>query len=218
MFRLPTHLESFIPPPRDQVPTSRPWTGTLQLPPTHAFAAQSLFCTVAETEGENSHVELWPSRFDVQIIRQTPLLQEVQAWVRANTPPMCMFMPARVAEGEGHKTNQAGFEAFAAMLAENQLVAIVPWNAPDRLSGGGIIIFPTRASRALLVGAVFLHVPFPDFMAGLVPAPSRPSIAIPRSLIFNSPSQQHAIPNIATSQRHSTSQSPSSSRGGRFSG
>lgn len=47
MFRLPTHLESFIPPPRDQVPTSRPWTGSLRLP-----SSSSVFCTAAETEGE----------------------------------------------------------------------------------------------------------------------------------------------------------------------
>lgn len=71
---------------------------------------------------QSSHVELWPPHFDVQVIRQTPLLQEVQTWVRANAPPMCMFMPGRLIDGEAHKANQASFEALATMLAENNLV------------------------------------------------------------------------------------------------
>lgn len=44
-------------------------------------------------------------------------------------------------------------------------VAIAPWNAHDRLPGAGIIIYPAQNSSALLVGAIFLTSPFPEFVA-----------------------------------------------------
>ncbi|CAL1699808.1 unnamed protein product [Somion occarium] len=217
MFRLPTHLETFIPPPREQVPQTRPWRGTLILPTSGSpsSAPQELRCTAAETEGDNQ-VDVWPTRFVVQTISQRPLLQEMQAWAKTNVPPICMFMPDRLSDQDTHRRNQANFETFATMLAENQFIAIAPWNLPDRLSGGGIIIFSTRASHSLLVGAVFLNSAFPDFLAGLVPPPARPTIGLPRALLYNNPSDRQTLPNIATSQRHS--QSPTSSRASRFSG
>lgn len=59
MIRLPTHLESLVPPPRQQLPQRRPWTGTLFVPgasdsPPQRGAGpvfQELFVTAMETEG-----------------------------------------------------------------------------------------------------------------------------------------------------------------------
>lgn len=54
VFRLPTHLESFVPPPSDQVPPSRSWSGVLTL----TFSSNSLsgyediYVTAAETDGD----------------------------------------------------------------------------------------------------------------------------------------------------------------------
>ncbi|KAI0070321.1 hypothetical protein K474DRAFT_1670198 [Panus rudis PR-1116 ss-1] len=218
MFRLPTHLESFIPPPREQVPHTRPWRGTLVLPAplSSNTSIQELSCTAAETEGDSSQVELWPLRFVVQVINQRPLLHEVQAWVKAHAPPMCMLMPDRLQDPDKQNQNQAAFEALASLLAENNLVAVAPWNLPDRLSGAGILLFPTRASRTLLVAAVFVHSSFPEFLNGLVNHSPRSSTVVPRHIPIPSPSHSQPLPNIATSQRHASSQSPTSSRSSRF--
>jgi hypothetical protein len=53
-YRLPTNLESLIPPPAEQVQQRRPWQGVLTL--TFMNAAQGTFqdvyVTAAETDGE----------------------------------------------------------------------------------------------------------------------------------------------------------------------
>lgn len=52
MFRLPTHLESFIPPPNTQVHhDNKPWRGVLYLPSIQN-AMQEVYCTAAETDGD----------------------------------------------------------------------------------------------------------------------------------------------------------------------
>lgn len=52
--RLPTHLNSIIPPPAEQVQQRRPWQGTLTLTfmNTTQGACQDVFATAAETDGE----------------------------------------------------------------------------------------------------------------------------------------------------------------------
>jgi hypothetical protein len=53
-YRLPTQLQSLIPPPAEQVQQRRPWQGTLTL--TFMNTAQGVFqevyVTAAETDGE----------------------------------------------------------------------------------------------------------------------------------------------------------------------
>jgi hypothetical protein len=53
-FRLPTYLDSFIPPPTEQVQQRRPWQGTLTLTfmNTTQGTYQDVFVTAAETDGE----------------------------------------------------------------------------------------------------------------------------------------------------------------------
>lgn len=55
VFRQPTHLEAFIPPPAEQVPQSRSWSGSLTL--THLTSSrgnsfEDVFVTAAETDGD----------------------------------------------------------------------------------------------------------------------------------------------------------------------
>jgi len=53
-YRLPTHLESLIPPPAEQVQERRPWQGILTLTFMNAAqgASQDVYVTAAETDGE----------------------------------------------------------------------------------------------------------------------------------------------------------------------
>lgn len=63
------------------------------------------------------------------------------------------------------------------VLDYNGQIAIVRWNIPDRLSGAGIVLFPTMTSTASLAGAVFVNTNFPDFIMSIpttqTPSPSR---------------------------------------------
>ncbi|TCD65384.1 hypothetical protein EIP91_002748 [Steccherinum ochraceum] len=203
MFRLPTHLESFVPPPTEQVPQTRPWRGSFMLsspssPPVSSHTM--IYCSAAETEGDNE-VEKWPTQFLVQILTHRPLLQELQQWVKhSDAVPMCMFMPDRLPNIGAHRENLAAFQSLAKTLHDNQFIAIAPWNAPDRLSGGGLILYPTVTSQALLVGAVFLQTQFPDFL-GINSRSHVMVMPVPRGLSY-SPSGSAATPNIAASQRH----------------
>ncbi|KAH8096892.1 hypothetical protein BXZ70DRAFT_895665 [Cristinia sonorae] len=200
MFRLPTHLETFVPPPTEQVPQTRPWRGTLVLSNPSSPPASShtvIYCAAAETEGDNQ-VQTWPPQFVIQILNHRPMLPQFQAWVKANAVPMCMFMPDRLADRDAHKRNIASFELLAKTLHDNQFVAVAPWNSSDRTSGGGLILYPTVTSTALLVGAIFLQNGFPDFLGV---NPRSHVLPVPRAQSY-SPSGSSATPNIATSQRH----------------
>ena len=44
-------------------------------------------------------------------------------------------------------------------------VAIALWSAQDRRPAGSIILYPAQNSTALLVGAIFLSTPLPEFVA-----------------------------------------------------
>jgi hypothetical protein len=55
VFRLPTHLDSFVPPPPELVPQSGPWRGTLVVSGLRASdkaATQDLSVTAVETDGD----------------------------------------------------------------------------------------------------------------------------------------------------------------------
>jgi len=72
-------------------------------------------------------------------------------------------MPNRLRDPNATTVNQANFRSFSRILFENQMVALAPWYG--RIPGAGIIIYPTQNSTALLVGAIFLSSPFPEFVA-----------------------------------------------------
>ena len=51
-YRLPTNLESLIPPPAEQVQQRRPWQGVLTLTFMNAAQGADVYVTAAETDGE----------------------------------------------------------------------------------------------------------------------------------------------------------------------
>ncbi|KAI0367730.1 hypothetical protein BV20DRAFT_1024116 [Pilatotrama ljubarskyi] len=173
MFRLPTHLESLVPPPTEQVPQSQPWRGTFVLPassPHPSARPREIWVTAAETENDNSQQETWPKSFQLQVIRRNGILRDVHAWLAQLEPgrlSRCMIMPDRLQDANASRQNQATFETFARHLLDEGIVAIAPWSVTDPSPRGGLLIYPTTTTRALLVGIVFLEMNFPDFIFGL---------------------------------------------------
>ncbi|KAI0349858.1 hypothetical protein OH77DRAFT_1490070 [Trametes cingulata] len=172
MFRLPTHLESLVPPPREQVPQSQPWRGAFILPASspHPSARQrEIWVTAAETENDNSEQEKWPKHFQLQIVRRSGILRDVHAWLAQLEPgrlSRCMVMPDRLPDARASGENQATFETFARQLLEEGIVAIAPWSPTEPSLRGGLLVYPTTTTRALLVGIVFLDMSFPEFIIG----------------------------------------------------
>ncbi|OCH87611.1 hypothetical protein OBBRIDRAFT_735843 [Obba rivulosa] len=204
MFRLPTHLESLIPPPSEQVPQPRPWRGIFVIPGAHqGTPAQELYVTAAETEGD-SKAEDWPSRFHVHVMEQRGSLQQIYDWAKRNSPPVCIFMPDRLPQQTNSQTNHAQFEAFAQYLLQNQFIAVASWGGTTP-RGAGIILYPTTTARAFLVGAIFLETRFPDFVTPLSPGPSRPMASARQLAPLGHNPDETAPPNIASSLRYTQS-------------
>lgn len=113
-------------------------------------------------------MNLWPPCLYVYLSQRRAVLTDVSAWVRRHRPPVCAFMPDRLPDPTTHTANQASFASFSRLLLENQLVckghslyptasdwrshirlvhwvAFAPWNAPDRLPGAGVMIYPTSS-------------------------------------------------------------------------
>ncbi|EJC98209.1 uncharacterized protein FOMMEDRAFT_143305 [Fomitiporia mediterranea MF3/22] len=205
VFRLPTPFDAIVPSPPSstrRVRHTRPWRGVFILHGINLFQSpdgqQRLLVASAETEGDkSSRTDLWPKQFEVHIAQPACRIADVQAWVTRNDIPLCMFMPDRHASdgtsaGMSVTTNEAHFRALSRVLVENQLLCIAPWPAPgfpETRTGAGILIFPSAASMGLLIGAVFLNTPFPDFMGlfsgGAGGGPS--ANAVPSGLPFAAP-------------------------------
>lgn len=162
-YRLPTNLESLIPPPAEQVQQRRPWQGVLTLTFMNAGqgALQEVYVTAAETDGE-SRMDLWPRRFYVYLGAGRTPHNEVKGWVKRYAPPICALMPDKLPDPAANALNQANFANLSRMLLDNQILALSPWGL-DNLPGAGMMIYPTSSSSSLLVGAVFLSGPFPEF-------------------------------------------------------
>ncbi|KAH0578303.1 hypothetical protein H2248_003930 [Termitomyces sp. 'cryptogamus'] len=208
VFRLPTHLDSFVPPPSQQVPEQRPWRGVITVSgmrTSNRGISQTIRATAVETDGDN-RTDLWPSQFFTQII-QHPILKDVQAWVKHHTPPLCTFIPDRHRDPNINVANQTAFRSLSRILFESQTVAVASWGSDDIL-GAGIIIFPAQNSSSLLVGVLFLTEAFPEFITGTTSPPIHLSPALLQTA-YQSPFQQPMTTYVASSrQRHSTSSQP----------
>ncbi|KAI0319853.1 hypothetical protein OF83DRAFT_719984 [Amylostereum chailletii] len=202
-FRLPSHLDSFIPPPTEQVPPMRPWSGTLSLTfvTNSQGAPQDIQVTTADADGENRN-DLWPNRLFVYISQHRVTRADVSAWVKSHNPPVCAFMPDKHPVSSNTASNQANFASLSRFLLENHMVAYAPWNIPDRLPGAGIMLYPSPSSHALLIGAIFLSSPFPEFIAYSQPATSRvsPLNTVPAPMPFFQ--QPHAYGQPGPSSQH----------------
>ncbi|KAJ3508284.1 hypothetical protein NLJ89_g5840 [Agrocybe chaxingu] len=152
VFRLPSHLETLVPPPFDQ---------RVQLPP------GAISVTAVETDGEN-RAQQWPDTFNVRVLHEQPVLREFEMWLRTYMPPLplCTFMPKRLRDSDQHTLNKSNFHSLSTHLYSSQTVAVASW-APNTFPGGGIVIYPAHNSSAVLVGALFFDMPFPDFIAGI---------------------------------------------------
>jgi hypothetical protein len=161
--RLLTHLDSIIPPPAEQVQQRRPWQGTLALTFINATQGiyQDVFVTAAETDGE-SRMDLWPRRLLVYLNARRVAHNDIKAWTKRFATPVCALMPDKLSDPAANALNQANFATLSRMLLENQMVALAPWGQ-ESPSGAGMMIYPTSSSVSLLVGAVFLIDPFPEF-------------------------------------------------------
>lgn len=78
----------------------------------------------------SSQVEHWPANFNVQILSQRPLIQEVHDWIEANTPPMCVFMADRLPDSAAHTANATQFGAITSALLQNQFVSLLATSFP----------------------------------------------------------------------------------------
>ncbi|KAI5118494.1 hypothetical protein M0805_003525 [Coniferiporia weirii] len=173
VFRLPTPFDSLVP-ASDRNLQSRPWRGVFNLHGLNIFRGtngqQKLFIASAETEGDNQ-TDLWPKQFNVQLTQQSCRLSDIQAWVRRHDVPLCMLMPDRHATGPDARGNETHFRSLSRVMIENQMVCIAPWSDPDALAGSGVLIFPNPSSTGLLIGAIFLHNAFPEFLLSDSPRP-----------------------------------------------
>ncbi|KAI0630948.1 hypothetical protein C8Q77DRAFT_1062553 [Trametes polyzona] len=204
MFRLPTHLESLVPPPKDQVPQTRPWRGALVLPASSpqlsSTRSREIWVTAAETENDNQQ-DSWPKQFQLQIVRRNGILREVHAWLSQFPPSAlsrCVMMPDRLPDPAPSTENQERFISFARRLHEEGIIAIAPWSVDDPSRPGGVLLYPTATTQALLVGVIFLNAGFPEFIIGSsshspVAGPSRTHIG-PHNLLPRPQSLQPILP------------------------
>ncbi|KAF9458223.1 hypothetical protein BDZ94DRAFT_1271124 [Collybia nuda] len=207
VFRLPTHLDSFIPPPSQQGPEQRPWRGALTVSGMRTSdkgSSQTIRVTAVETDGDKT--DLWPSHLFAQITLGRPILRDVQGWVRRHSPPLCTFMPDRHRDPNVNVVNQSTFRSLSRILFEDQTVAISSWGSDD-IPGAGVIIFPAQNSSSLLVGALFLTDPFPAFVLG-TPSPTMPLSPGQMHPGYATHYQQPMSTPYATSSRHHHSISP----------
>ncbi|KAF7351423.1 hypothetical protein MSAN_01574300 [Mycena sanguinolenta] len=183
VFRLPTHLDSLIPPPSTQAQSAnagRPWRGTLTVRGMRLSdlgSNQEIRVTAVETDGD-SDVRRWPSHFFAELAHGRPILREVRTWIQQHAPPISTFMPDRLPDPDANIVNQTTFRSLSRMLFENQIVAIARW-APDTFPGGGIIIIPAEHSSALLVAALFF-AQFPDIITTRLNIPLSPIVTHPQ--------------------------------------
>lgn len=138
-------------------------------------------------------MDLWPRRFYVYLGSSRTPHNDIKTWVKRYAPPICALMADKLPDPAANALNQATFANLSRMLLDNQIVspcarsysgtfkvthavrklAMSPWGL-DTLPGAGMMIYPTSSSPSLLVGAIFLFGPFPDF-ATYQQQPARPN-------------------------------------------
>nr|GAT45773.1 predicted protein [Mycena chlorophos] len=140
VFRLPTHLDNFIPPPAAQARSSasgamRPWRGTLTvrgMRPSDPASNQEIRVTAVETDGD-SDAGRWPTHFFAHIVHGRPIQRQVRDWVQQHAPAIATFMPDRLPDPDSNVVNVATFRSLSRMLFEQQLIAIAPWGSAPSL-------------------------------------------------------------------------------------
>ncbi|CAA7268258.1 unnamed protein product [Cyclocybe aegerita] len=212
VFRLPSHLETLVPPPFDQRVQPPPWRGSFFVSGMRASdrnSSHQISVTAVETDGEKA--QQWPDTFNVRVLHEQPVLREFEMWLRTYMPPLplCTFMPKRLRDSDQHTLNKSNFHSLSTHLYSSQTVAVASW-APNSFPGGGIIIYPAHNSSAVLVGALFFDMPFPDFITG-TSSPMSPitPMAMQPSRHAQYPQQRIiTTPYVPSPYRHAPSLSP----------
>ncbi|KAK0454142.1 uncharacterized protein EV420DRAFT_622496 [Desarmillaria tabescens] len=210
-YRLPSNLESFVPPPAVQAsaPTSaltHPWRGTLIVSGMRASdksSNQEIRVTAVETDGDN-RVHTWPTHmvFSLASPYALSIMSQVQSYIRQNRSsptPLCTILPDRLRDPNTNAVNLSNFRNLSRILYDNEMVALAslssastPEALPQAPPSSGILIFPASNSTALLVGALFLDgESFPEFVLSAMknsqgnvsPSSTSPSIPISPSVI-----------------------------------
>ncbi|KAJ7634495.1 hypothetical protein FB45DRAFT_468573 [Roridomyces roridus] len=223
VFRLPTHLDNFIPPPSTQAQTAsagRPWRGTLTVRGMRSSdpgGSQEIRVTAVETDGD-SDIRRWPTQFFAQLHHGRPILREVRAWIQQHSPPISTFMPDRLANPDENVVNTTNFRSLSRILFEQQIVAIAGWGNDD-FPTSGIVIIPTEHSSALLVAALFF-TQFPDIITTRLNIPLTPivthnpysqqplSVTTPISPYASTSGSRHLSPTSYRRTHHEGSLSP----------
>ncbi|KAF9478956.1 hypothetical protein BDN70DRAFT_807833 [Pholiota conissans] len=175
VFRLPSQLESLVPPPFNQRTQPPPWRGSIVVSGMRSSdrsSNQEIFVTAVETDGEN-RAQKWPSTFYVRVLHDQPVLGEFRNWMKTYIPPLplCTFMPNRLRDVNLNTVNHTNFRSLSTFLYENQVIAVASW-APDTFHGAGMIIYPSSNSSAVLIGALFFDTSFPSFIGYAPPSMS----------------------------------------------
>ncbi|KAH8830566.1 hypothetical protein DL96DRAFT_1707383 [Flagelloscypha sp. PMI_526] len=223
VFRLPSHLDSFVPPPTSQIAHSHhTWRGRLIVSGMRASdkaSNQELRVSAVEADGDN-RIELWPPEFFIHLTHDRPILQDFQAWVQQQSPPLpfSTFLPDRLRDPNRHNVNQSTFRSLSRLLLDNRMLGIGFWN-PDDPQAGGVVFMPAENSSALLVGILFINTPIPTSVTGPMNSPRglgssqlggySPYQARPSSPMLAGPSRG-SIPTISNTFR-ATSSSPHTS-------
>ncbi|THU92247.1 hypothetical protein K435DRAFT_862640 [Dendrothele bispora CBS 962.96] len=234
VYRIPTHLETFVPPPAPPVPSNsqsaltHPWRGRFIVSGMRASDignSQEIGVTAVETDGETSS-HLWPPSlmFTIAKPHALPILKQLQEFIKAAAAqgrpvPLSTFMPERLRDPNANTVNQSMFRSLSRVLWDDQNVAVVPFSTPSpRVSSPqthnpsanrsmGILIYPASNSSAILIGAIFLDPSqgFPDFVNAAQRQHHHQSHPSPPSL------SPHQVQSTQTSMQ---SQQPSQGGGG----
>ncbi|KJA21428.1 hypothetical protein HYPSUDRAFT_42078 [Hypholoma sublateritium FD-334 SS-4] len=213
VFRLPSQLETLVPPPYDQRTQPPPWRGSIVVSGMRSSdrgSNQQIQVTAVETDGEKA--QQWPSAFYATVLHDQPVLGEFRAWMKTlvHPLPLCTFMPNRLRDVNLNTVNQTTFRSLSSMLHENQAVAVASW-APNTFIGSGMVIYPSSNSSAVLIGALFFDTSFPPFI-GYVSSPVSPISSLAMQPSRHGPYQQRvvAVPPYdgSSPHRHAPSLSP----------
>ncbi|KAK1230585.1 hypothetical protein PQX77_006322 [Marasmius sp. AFHP31] len=189
VYRVPTQLESFVPPPGSHIsrpttaPAIQPWRGRFIVSGMRASdvgSNQEIKITALEADGV-TYCELWPQTliFSITAPNAVPIYAQLQNYLETKPASVSLatFLPERQRDNDATAVNQTKFRTLSRLLWDRQLVAVVSFplpsqgpsppnspSGPSAGSGAGLLIYPVPTSTAMLLGAVFIAEPFPDFV------------------------------------------------------
>ncbi len=74
-------------------------------------------------------MDLWPRRLIVYLNAHRVAHNDIKAWIKRYTPPVCALMPDKLSDPAANALNQANFANLSRMLLENQMVSFQARNA-----------------------------------------------------------------------------------------